>query len=89
VGGIPPIEQLKGASEGGKYHLGSVTIGTRLVGPFAGLQFSLDIDLAAFSKVLLGYFCKGRVEDDHPMPLGLLYALTGALISPRLISCHR
>ena len=52
-----------------------------LVGPFAGLQGTFDIDLRAFTQVLAGHFGQ-FAEQHHAVPLGLLFGFAGLLVTP-------
>ncbi len=59
-----------------------------LVGPFAGLQRALDVNLGALLQILLGDLAEAFGEDHHPMPLGLFLALAGRLVAPGIGCRH-
>src|SRR6266404_1956554 len=65
-----------------QHHLGRVLLDAGLVGPFARLQLSLDVNLGALLEVLLGHLAEPFIEDDHAVPLGLFLALAGRLVAP-------
>src|ERR1700679_3757284 len=78
------IEHGQLAAEVLEHDLGRVFLLAVLVGPFAGLERALDIDLGAFAQVLLGDLGEVLVEDDHAVPLGLLFPLAAGLVAPGL-----
>src|SRR5262245_30874125 len=67
-----------------QHHLGRVALDVVLVGPLAGLQLALEIDLGALLQVLLGHPAEALAEDHHAVPLGLFLALAGVLVAPVL-----
>src|SRR5882724_4327612 len=80
--GAAGVEHGEFAAEALQHDLGGVFLLAGLVGPFARLQLALDIDLGALVQVLLRHVHDALVEDDDPMPLGLLAALAGILVAP-------
>src|SRR6185437_1168453 len=67
-----------------QHDFGGVFLDTGLVGPFARLQRTLDINLGALFQILLGDFAEPLIEDHDPMPFGLFLALAGRLVAPAL-----
>ena len=59
-----------------------IFVGARLISPFARLQLSLDIDLAALAEILLGNAHQSFVEDRDIMPVGLFALFTGIFVFP-------
>src|SRR5258708_1966358 len=62
--------------------LGRVALLAAVVGPFAGLQGALDINLGSLLQVLLGDLGEPLVEDHDAMPFGALLALARHLVAP-------
>src|SRR5579883_2039459 len=62
--------------------LGRIALLTRIVGPFAGLQGALEIDLGALLQIFLGDLGEPFVENDDAMPFGALLALARHLVAP-------
>src|SRR5690606_5684213 len=52
--------------------------------PFAGLKLALNIDLRAFTQILLGDADQIFVEDGDRVPFGALAPLAGAFVLPVL-----
>src|SRR6185312_552332 len=67
-----------------QHDFGGVFLDTGLVGPFTGLQCTLDVHLGALFQILLGDFAEPLIEDHHAMPFGLFLALAGRLVAPAL-----
>src|SRR4029079_15088537 len=67
-----------------QHHFGRVLLDAALVGPFAGLQRALDVNLGALLQILLGDLAEPLVENHHAVPLGLFLALAGTLVAPAL-----
>src|SRR5262245_21586635 len=67
-----------------QHHLGRVALDVVLVGPLAGLQLALEIDLGALLQILLGHPAETLAEDHDAVPLGLFLALAGVLVAPVL-----
>lgn len=66
----PTVKQGEFALEPADHHLGRIALLPALVGPFTGLQGTLDIDLGALLEVPLGHVGNPVVEDDDPVPFG-------------------
>src|SRR5205807_8415596 len=64
-------------------HLGGVLRGAFLVGPLAGLQAALDIDLPALGEVFAAVF-RGLAPDHDAVPLGP-FLLLALLVGPVLV----
>ena len=47
--------------------LGCVAIFTVPILPFAGLEFTVEVDIFSFRQILASYFCETCVEDDVGM----------------------
>src|ERR1700751_1575625 len=58
-----PIQHRQLAAEAVQHDLGRVALLAALIGPFAGLQCALEIDLRALLQVLLGDLGEPLVED--------------------------
>ena len=71
------------------HDFGGVFLGSRLVGPVAGLELALDVDLRALAQVFLGDVGEALVENDDPVPFGALAGLAGRLVLPALGSGDR
>src|SRR5262249_50767670 len=80
--GAAGVEHGEFAAKALQHDFGRVFLLTRLVGPFARLQLALDIDLGALVQVFLGHVHNALIEDDDPVPLGLLATLAGVLVAP-------
>src|SRR5207253_5547712 len=78
------IEHGQGRVEALQHDFGRVFLDAALVGPFAGLQRALDVNLGALLQILLGDLAESLVEDHDAVPLGLFLALAGALVAPGL-----
>src|SRR5229473_638977 len=78
------VEHCQFAAEAGQHDFGRVFLDAGVVGPFAGLQGALDIDLGALAQVFLGEFGEPLVEDHDAVPLGALLALARHLVAPAL-----
>src|SRR6185295_16681765 len=78
------VEHRQGRVEALQHDFGRVLLDAALVGPFAGLQRALDVNLGALFQILLDNLAKRFGEDHDAMPLGLFLALAGALVAPRL-----
>src|SRR5688572_6697801 len=78
------VEHGQLAAEALEHDLGRVFLGARLVGPFAGLELALDIDLRALLQEALHHIHQPVVEDHHAVPFGALAALAGGLVAPAL-----
>src|SRR5688572_19635048 len=65
------IEQHQLAAEFLQDDLGGVAVVAALILPFAGLQLTLDVDLAALAQVIFGDPPEVLVEDRDRMPFGL------------------
>ena len=70
------------AAEALQHDFGRVFLVAVLVGPFAGLQRALEINLGALAQILLGDLGQVLVEDHDAMPLGALFALARRLVAP-------
>src|SRR5262249_16939279 len=92
VAGVDPaagaVEQRQLAAEVLQHHLGGVALDPLLVGPLAGLQRALEVDLRALLQILLGDAAEVFVEDDNPVPLGALALLARPLVAPALRGSH-
>src|SRR5204862_5706462 len=78
------VEHRQFAAEALQHHLGRVFLDPGVVGPFAGLQGALDIDLRALLQVFLGDLNEALVEDHDAVPLGALLALARGAVAPAL-----
>src|SRR6516225_4214345 len=78
------VEHGEFAAEALEHDLRRIALLPRLVGPFAGLQRALDIDLAALLQELLRHLRQPLVEDHDAVPFGLLAALAAVLVAPAL-----
>src|SRR3954454_25350552 len=67
-----------------EHDFGRVLFDTALVGPFAGLERTLDVNLGALFQILFGDLAEPFIEDHDAVPLGLFLALAGRLVAPRL-----
>src|SRR5439155_8927882 len=76
------VQHRQFAAEALQYHLGRVFLDAGVVGPFAGLQGALDIDLRALAQVFLGDLDEPLVEDHDAVPFGALLALAGDAVAP-------
>ena len=76
------VEDRHLAAEALQHDLGRVLFDAGLVGPFAGLELALDIDLRALAQILLGHPRQVLVVDHDLVPLGLLAALARTLVAP-------
>src|ERR1700730_15896958 len=65
-----------------QHHFRGILLDAGLVGPFAGLQLALDVNLGALLQILLGDLAQAFVENHDAMPLGLFLALAGGLVAP-------
>src|SRR5689334_25023978 len=74
------IQHGQFAAEILQHHLGGVFLLPVLVGPFAGLKLALDINLGTLAQIFLRHIRQVLVEDHHPVPLGLLFALAAGLV---------
>src|SRR4051812_11688668 len=83
------IQHGQFAAEILQHHFGGIFLGAVLVGPFAGLELALDIDLGAFLEIFLGYIGEVLVEDHHAMPLGLFLLFAAGLVAPAFGSGDR
>src|SRR5262245_28743900 len=54
-----------------QHNFGGIFLDAVLVGVFAGLQRSLEIDLRALLQILLDDLAQPFIEDHHAMPFGL------------------
>ena len=81
------LTMLDGRSGGGGGNFGGSDDAGR-VGPFAGLQRALDVNLGALLEILLDDLAQRLGEDHHPMPLGLFLALAGRLVAPGIGRRH-
>src|SRR3546814_11072794 len=70
------------AAEALQHHLGGVLLDAVLVGPLAGLQGALDVDLGALAQILLGHLAELLVEDDDAVPFGALAPLYRVAAAP-------
>ena len=77
---VAPVEQHKLAAEALQHHLGRIAVLARLVGPFAGLDLALQIDLRALAQILFGDLAEILVEDDDAVPFGPLLAIAVAVL---------
>jgi hypothetical protein len=77
------VEQDELAAEALKHDLGRIAVGARLVGPFAGLDLALEIDLGALAQIGFGDPAEILVEDHDPVPFGPLLAVA-VLVLPAL-----
>src|SRR5437763_11625298 len=84
AGAPSTIQHRQFAAEFLQHHLGRVFFLALLVGPFAGLQGALDIDLRALAQVFLGNLDEALVEDHDAVPLGALLALARDPVAPAL-----
>src|SRR5262249_18616721 len=78
------VEHGQLAAEALEDDLGRIALRPGLVGPFAGLQRTFDIDLAALAQILFRDLRQPLVEDHHTVPFGLLAALAAVLVAPVL-----
>src|SRR6185369_6780984 len=76
------VEHGQLAAELLQHDFGGVFLGAGLVGPFAGLQGALDIDLAALLEIPLADIHKAVIEDDHAVPFRALAPLAAGLVAP-------
>ena len=76
------VEHGQLAAEFLQHDFGGVFLGAGLVGPFAGLQRALDIDLAALLQEPLADIHQAVVEHHHAVPLRALAPLAAALVAP-------
>src|SRR6185295_5821139 len=74
------IEPGQGRVKTLQHAFGRVFLDAALVGPFAGLQRALDVNLGALLQILLDNLAKRLGEDHDAVPLGLFLALAGALV---------
>jgi len=81
---LAAVEHGELAAEAAEDDLGRVFLLARLVGPFAGLQLALDVDLRALPQILLGHLGQPLVEDDDAVPFGALAPLAGVAVLPVL-----
>src|ERR1700735_2971151 len=65
-----------------QHYFRGILLDAGLVGPFAGLQLTFDVNLGALLQILLGDLAQTFAEDHHPMPFGLFLALAGRLVAP-------
>src|SRR4029077_17918187 len=77
-----PVQHGEFAAETLKDHLGCIALLARLVGPFAGLQLPLDIDLAALFQIFFDDVDQPLVEYGHAVPFRLFPALAAVLVFP-------
>src|SRR5579883_1276046 len=76
------VEHGERAAEARDHDLGRIALLAALVGPFAGRQLALDIDLRALAHVLLRDLSQLLVEDHDAVPFGALLALAALAIAP-------
>ena len=77
---LAPVEQHQLAAEALQYDLGRIAVLPGLVGPLAGLDLALEIDLRALAKILLGDAAEILVEDDDAVPFGPFLAVAVAVL---------
>src|SRR5690606_21112956 len=78
------VQEGQFAAEPLQHDFGGVFLHAALVGPFAGLQLALHVNLGALLQILLGHPGQILVEDHHGVPLRLLLALAARLVAPAL-----
>src|SRR3954453_1239840 len=76
------VQHRQGRVEALQHDFGRVLLDAALVGPFAGLERTLDVNLGALLQILLNNLAQRFGEDHDAVPLGLFLALTGALVAP-------
>ncbi len=76
------VEHGQRGVEALQHDFGRVLLDAALVGPFAGLQRALNVNLRALLQILLDNLAKRFGEDDDAMPLRLFLALAGVLVAP-------
>src|SRR5260370_34214868 len=76
------IEHGQRRVEALQHHLGRIFLDAALVGPFAGLQCALDVNLGALLQILLDNLAKRFGKNHDAMPLGLFLAFAGRLVTP-------
>src|SRR5690348_13360689 len=82
------IQHGQFAAEILQHDLGGVFLLPVLVGPFAGLKLALDINLGTLAQIFLRHIRQVLVEDHHPVPLSLLFALAAGLVAPAFGGGH-
>src|SRR3954454_573425 len=78
------VQHRQGGVEALQHDFGRVLFDTALVGPFAGLERTFDVNLGALLQILFGDLAEPLIEDHDAVPLGLFLALAGCLVAPRL-----
>ena len=78
------VEHCQFTPEALQDDLRGVAVLTLLVGPFAGLELALHIDLRSLAKKPLNDIDEAVVEDHDPVPFGAFATLTRRLVAPRL-----
>ena len=81
---LAPVQHGQLAVEPADHDLGRITLLAALIGPFAGLQRALDVDLGALFQILLGHVGDPVVEDHDAMPLGAFLPLPRLAVVPGL-----
>src|SRR5206468_7398128 len=76
------VQHRQGRVKTLQHDFGRVLLDAALVGPFAGLQRALDVNLGALLQILLGDLAEPLVTDHDALPFGLFLALAGALVAP-------
>src|SRR5690242_647630 len=84
AGAAGAVEHRQFAAKALQHDLGRVALLAAVVGPFAGLQRALDVNLGALLQVFLGNLGKPLVEDHDAVPFGALLALARHLVAPGL-----
>src|SRR5262249_42712967 len=72
------------AAEALQHDLGRIALLPLLVGPFARLQGTLNIELRALAQVFLGDLDEPLVEDHDAVPFGALAPLARGAVAPAL-----
>src|SRR5271168_3261258 len=67
-----------------QHYLGGVPLLAGIVGPFAGLQRALDVELGALLQKPLDDLDEPVIKNDDPMPFGALLSLAGVAVLPAL-----
>src|SRR4051794_24001836 len=78
------VQHRQGRVEALQHDFGRVLLDAALVGPFAGLERTLDVNLGALLQILFGDLAEPFIEDHDAVPLRLFLALAGRLVAPRL-----
>ena len=81
IAALGPVKHRQDAAKADR-NLGGVSVVAVLILPLAGLELSLDVDLAALFEEAFHHADKAIILDDNRVPFGALLLFAAGLVLP-------